>query len=224
MPGARPEAILFDLDGTLADTAPDLGATANLLREECGLAPLPLDQLRPHTSSGVRGMLRVAFGIGTEHTHYAGLAERFLDRYADRLCIDTRLYEGIPELLSTLDAYSIEWGVVTNKRQRFTHPLIEALGLAQRTRCVISGDSAERPKPAPDPLLLACRVLSVRPDRCVYVGDDLRDIVAGKAAGMGTVAAAYGYLGVDTPITRWEADAIIETPGELLGVIGIRAW
>lgn len=214
-----PEAILFDLDGTLADTAPDLGHVANLLRTEEGLAPLQLDELRPHTSSGVRGMLHAAFGLSPHEPAYAGLSERFLDHYEQHLCIDTYLFAGIDELLATLDARAIKWGVVTNKRSRYTAPLIEALGLARRAACVISGDSTPRAKPAPDPLLRACELAGVRPEQCVYVGDDLRDIQAGKAARMKTVAAAYGYLGIETPIEHWNADAIIQSPGELLALV-----
>lgn len=214
-----PDAILFDLDGTLADTAPDLGHVANLLRVEEGLEPMHLDKLRPHTSSGVRGLLHAAFGLSPHEPAYADLSERFLDHYEQHLCIDTYLFAGMDELLATLDARAIKWGIVTNKRSRYTNPLIEALGLARRAACVISGDSTPRPKPAPDPLLHACVLVDVRPEQCIYVGDDLRDIQAGKAARMKTVAAAYGYLGIETPIEHWNADAIIHSPAELLAVV-----
>lgn len=218
------KSVLFDLDGTLADTAPDLGAATNALRAQLGLEPLALEILRPFTSSGVRGMLGAGLGIHAEHADYAAMAERFLEFYAENLCVHTRLYDGIDGLLDALDTAGIDWGIVTNKRSRFTDPLISALDLAHRACCVISGDSAPRPKPAPDPLLLACERAGLEPHTCVYVGDDLRDIQAGHAAGMRTVAAAYGYLGDDEPIERWNADAIIHSPGELLPLVGIRRW
>lgn len=221
---ATPEAVLFDLDGTLADTAPDLGEAANRLRQRYELAPLPLTVLRPHTSRGVRGMLKTAFDIAQDDPRYASLANEFLDLYAERLCHHTILFDGMDRLLGTLERTSIKWGIVTNKRMRYTDPLIAALSLHERACCVISGDSAARPKPAPDPLLLACERASLTPARCIYVGDDLRDIEAGRAAGMTTVAAAYGYLGNDTPIERWQADAIIYSPAELLPLVGLSAW
>lgn len=221
---ATPDAVLFDLDGTLADTAPDLGEAANRLRQRYELLPLPLTTLRPHTSHGVRGMLETAFGVGQDDPRYASLAEQFLELYADRLCHHTTLFDGMDELLGALERASIKWGIVTNKRMRYTDPLIAALSLDRRACCVISGDSAARPKPAPDPLLLACKQASLAPSRCVYVGDDLRDIEAGRAAGMTTVAAAYGYLGNDTPVEHWQADAIIHSPKELLRLMGLTAW
>lgn len=215
------EAVLFDLDGTLADTAPDLGAAANRLRIEAGLAPLPLTTLRPHTSSGVRGMLWCAFGITPEHRDYAALSERFLAHYADNICVATRLFDDMHALLDALDTAAIRWGIVTNKRKRYTDALIAALDLQHRACCVISGDSAARPKPAPDPLLLACAQTGLTAARCVYVGDDLRDIQAGRSAGMTTVAAAYGYLGEGAPVTEWQADHIIQSPTELMRVLGL---
>lgn len=216
---ARPEAILFDLDGTLADTALDLGRVANMLRFEEGLEPLAMQVLRPHTSSGVRGMLHAAFGLMPGDAPYAALSERFLSHYEHHLCVETRLFDQMPEVLDALDNQDIKWGIVTNKRSRYTHPLIAALGLAKRAACVISGDSTPHPKPAPGSLLHACALAGVRPEQCIYVGDDLRDIQAGRAACMKTVAAAYGYLGLDTPIERWNADAIIQSPDELLKLL-----
>lgn len=221
---AKPDAVLFDLDGTLADTAPDLGEAANRLRQRHDLAPLPLTSLRPYTSHGVRGMLQAAFDLGPDDPRYTSLAEQFLELYAERLCHQTTLFDGMEELLRTLEHASIKWGIVTNKRMRYTDPLIAALSLHERACCVISGDSAARPKPAPDPLLLACERASLTPARCIYVGDDLRDIEAGRAAGMATVAAAYGYLGDGPAIEHWQADAIIRSPTELLQLMGITAW
>jgi N-acetyl-D-muramate 6-phosphate phosphatase len=217
------DGILFDLDGTLADTAPDLAAAVNRLRLDHGREALPLTQLRPHVSSGARGMLRAAFGMTPEDAAYAEMNERFLRYYAENLCVHTRLFDGMHALLEGLEAEAIPWGIVTNKQSRFTTPLIAALRLHERACCVISGDSAARPKPAPDPLLLGCHQAGLNPQRCLYVGDDQRDIVAGRAAGMRTVAAAYGYLGVEDPIDLWDADAVINAPEELAALIGLKA-
>lgn len=216
-----PEAVLFDLDGTLADTAPDLGAVANQLRIEAGLAPLPLIALRPHASSGVRGMLGLAFGLQPGDPDYDRYSERFLAHYEKRLCVDTRLFDEVLDLLDALEERGIKWGIVTNKRSRYTNPLVSELGLADRAACIVSGDSTPNPKPAPDALHLACEISSVRPARCIYVGDDLRDIVAGRSAGMRTVAAAYGYLGQSVAVNDWNADAIINRPAELLGLLAV---
>jgi phosphoglycolate phosphatase len=210
------EAVLFDLDGTLADTARDLGAALNRLRSEVGLADLPFERLRPVASNGVRGLLQAGLGLCPEHADYAGFAQRFLDHYMAALCVDTVLFDGIPELLDDLEASGIAWGIVTNKQQRFTLPLVDMLGLGQRAGCIVSGDSAPRAKPHPEPLLLASEQLKVDPQRCIYVGDDIRDVQAGRSAGMYTVAAGYGYLGCGEPISAWGADRIIEHPGDLL--------
>lgn len=214
------EAVLFDLDGTLADTAPDLGGALNRLLSEEDRPPLPLQQLRPHVSGGARGLIQAGFNIVPGDPAYASLVRRFLDLYQNDLCTDTTLFPGMAELLETLEERGIKWGVVTNKQQRFTLPLVEKLGLRHRAACIVSGDSAPRAKPHPDPLLLACAAIHVAPHRGIYVGDDLRDIVAGRAAGMRTVTAAYGYLGVDEPFENWEADAVIDDPSEILGLLG----
>ena len=216
------EAVLFDLDGTLADTAPDLGWAANALREAEGLAPLPLATLRPWTSQGVRGLLDIAFGIAPGQTGYDDLAQRFLALYADRLCVDTVLFDGVVQLLDELEALGLAWGVVTNKRRRFTDPLVAQLGLTPRTPCVVSGDTTAEAKPSPLPILHACQLLGCRPERTLYVGDDRRDIVAGNAAGCRTVAAAYGYLGDSGPPAGWGADWLIDRPTELLARLDTR--
>jgi N-acetyl-D-muramate 6-phosphate phosphatase len=209
------EAVLFDLDGTLADTAPDLsGATNRLLREQ-GLQPQDLATLRPYTSSGVRGLLHAAFGIDNTDPAYDRLAERFLELYAERLCQDTVLFDGIPELIDRLEAMRIGWGIVTNKRMRFTDPLVELLALSPRTQCVVSGDTTSEAKPSPLPILHACSLLGCPPQRAIYVGDDRRDIQAGQAAGCMTVAVSYGYLGHSGPLESWGADLIIDHPTEL---------
>lgn len=216
------EAVLFDLDGTLADTAPDLAGTLNRLQAEHGMALTPFATLRPQVSHGVRGMLGVGFGLTPDAPTYPALAQRFLGLYADALCIHTCLFPGMSELLDSLAQRGIAWGVVTNKAERFARPIVEALGLADRCACVVGGDTAIRPKPFPDPLLHACKVAGIEPTRCIYVGDDIRDIAAGRAAGMRTLAAAYGYLGNTEPIETWAADAIIEHPLEILSYIETR--
>jgi phosphoglycolate phosphatase len=218
MPAVTFDAVLFDLDGTLADTAPDLGAALNRLRDDEGLPPLPLETLRPHTSSGTRGMLRAGFGLTPANDGYAAMAARFLCHYERTLCVGTRLFPQLEPVLAKLEQRGIAWGVVTNKPQRFTEPLIDALGLTARCACIISGDSAPNPKPAPDTLLLASRRLDIAPTAIAYVGDDLRDVQAGQAAGMFTVAAGWGYLGVDAHIDTWGADRIAPAPTDLMTI------
>lgn len=213
------KAIFFDLDGTLADTAPDLIGTLHRLQAEHDRRATPFEQLRPMVSNGVRGLLGVGFGLTPDMADYPPMAKRFLDLYADALCIETRLFAGMAELLDALDAKGIAWGVVTNKAERFARPIIETLGLAGRSRCIVGGDTAARAKPHPDPLLHACQVSGTNPLDCFYVGDDIRDITAGRAAGMQTVAAAYGYLGNGVAIQAWEADVIIQHPLEILELL-----
>jgi phosphoglycolate phosphatase len=213
------EAVFFDLDGTLADTAPDLGGALNQLLAEHGRPALELASFRPHVSAGTRGMLWVGFGLAPGDPGYAELQTRFLDHYSARLCQGTRLFEGMAELLDQLERQGIAWGIVTNKPQRFTLPLVAALGLQERAAAVVSGDSTPRPKPAPDALLLACSLAGVSPGGTLYVGDDLRDIAAARAAGMGAIAAAYGYLGDGPVIADWGADQVIQAPMELLDLL-----
>lgn len=209
-------AVLFDLDGTLADTAPDLGLALNLLRAERDLPPVPLEQTRALTSSGARGLIKAGFGHTPEHPDYPVLRDRFLELYADNVCVDTRLFDGMDALLDALEQRSLVWGVVTNKAMRFTDPLIAALGLSARAACIVSGDTTPRSKPAPDPLLHAARLIGLAPADCLYIGDDLRDIQAARAAGMGALAAAYGYLGDESDPAAWGADGIIHAPAEVL--------
>lgn len=213
------DAVLFDLDGTLADTAADLGAVLNRLRSEAGQAPLPAATIRPHVSKGVRGLLGIGFALEPGDDGYAELHQRFLAYYGDSLCVATSLFEGVPGLLASLEAEGIKWGVVTNKTSRYTLPVMEALGLGRRAACIVSGDSSPRPKPAADPLLLASTLAGALPARCLYVGDDLRDMQAARAAGMGAIAAAWGYLGDGLPLDAWGADAIIQSPGDLTGLL-----
>lgn len=212
-------AVFFDLDGTLADTAPDLGGALNELLAEVGRPPLDMATLRPYVSAGTRGMLGIGFGLKPDDAEYPELARRFLELYSARLCVGTRLFDGMPQLLDELDRRSIRWGIVTNKPARFTEPLMECLGLARRCSAIISGDSAPKPKPAPDTILLACEKSGVSPRLTFYLGDDLRDIQAAHAAGTRAIAAAWGYLGDGLPITEWNADATIATPLDLLDLL-----
>jgi phosphoglycolate phosphatase len=213
------EAVFFDLDGTLADTAPDLGAALNRLLEEEGLPSLPVMELRPYVSAGSRGLLKAGFGLTPEDERYPAMQSRFLDHYAQALCVDTTLFPGMEELLDALDQRQIRWGVVTNKPHRFSMPLMENLGLSQRASVVVSGDTTAHAKPHPEPLLEAARQLGLAPQNCLYVGDDERDVVAGRAATMGTVAATYGYLGQKTDVSSWGAHALINSPAELLQLL-----
>ncbi|MBP0597552.1 HAD-IA family hydrolase [Herbaspirillum sp. LeCh32-8] len=212
-----PRAILFDLDGTLADTAPDLAAAANFLREQGGLAPAPYDILRPVASAGARGLIGAALDIHPGDERYEALKVRFLDRYEANMTAHSRLFDSVPELLAQLEARGIAWGIVTNKASRFTDKLAPQIGLGHAA-CIVSGDTTPHPKPHPAPLLEAARRLGIAPADCWYVGDDLRDIQAGRAADMPTVAAAWGYCGHSAP-TTWEADALAHDPMQLLQLL-----
>jgi phosphoglycolate phosphatase len=215
----RSRAVLFDLDGTLADTAADLGHVLNLQRMARGLAALPLERVRPVVSQGARGLLRVGFGLTPEQEGYPAMRDEFLELYAANLVRHTRLFDGMGEVLGALETRGLAWGVVTNKLARFTHPLLAALGIADRAGCVISGDTCSRAKPHPDPLLEAARRLGVEAAACVYVGDDERDVQASRAAGMVSVVALYGYLGENTDPLAWRADATIQRPADVLEIV-----
>lgn len=212
----RPGAVLFDLDGTLADTAPDLGAALNRLRTARGLAELPLASVRPYASMGARGLLRAGFGLAIEDPAYPGMLEAFLEHYAERLCVHTRLFPGIEALLGVLEARSLPWGIVTNKAARFTAPLAAALGLADRAACIVSGDTTAHAKPHPEPLLHAARALGVAPEHCHYVGDDLRDVQAARSAAMTPIAVQWGYHHPDHGAPETWGAAVITHPAELL--------
>ncbi|MGE5087879.1 MAG: HAD-IA family hydrolase [Candidatus Levyibacteriota bacterium] len=209
-------AVLFDLDGTLADTAGDLAFAVNRIREDRGLDPVPVAALRPHASAGARGLLGAGMGITPEHADYAQLRDEFLANYAVGLAMTTRLFDGVAALLQEIDARMLRWGIVTNKAARFTQPVVEALGLDARAGAIVSGDTTAHPKPHPEPLLHAARLLGVDAAQCVYVGDDLRDVVAGNAAGMSTIVAEYGYLGDGGSADLWPATGWIAEPLALL--------
>ena len=211
------DAVLFDLDGTLADTAPDLGAALNRVRRARGLDPIALDALRSSSSHGARGLLRVGMGVVPEHPDYRGLRDAFLAHYEAALCVDTKLFADVDVLLDAIEARSLKWGIVTNKAARYTTPLIERLGLHKRAVAVVCGDTTPFPKPHPAPLLAAADILGVLPARCVYVGDAERDVTAGIAAGMRTIVARYGYIEAHEAPETWPADGGIDHPTALLG-------
>jgi phosphoglycolate phosphatase len=218
---SRVHAVLFDLDGTLIDSAPDLGGAGNDLRERRGLPALPLAAFRPMTGAGARGMLGVALQITPEHPDFSALKDEYLAIYEARMTRLTRLFDDMAPVLDALDTARMPWGIVTNKHSRFAAPVVEATGLQQRSRALVCGDTTAHAKPHPEPLLEATRRMGVDPARCLYVGDDLRDVQAGRAAGMGTVAVAWGYLGQGEPIDTWGADHQINLPAELLKLPGM---
>ncbi|QMV74468.1 phosphoglycolate phosphatase [Comamonas piscis] len=209
-------AILFDLDGTLIDSAPDLGAAADQMRVARGMPSLPMADYRPFAGSGARGMLRVAFGMQPEDAEFPAMREEFFQNYERRMTQDTTVFDGVADMLRCIVAQQLQWGVVTNKSKRFTEPLSRQMALFSSAGAVVSGDTTPHAKPHPEPLFEAARRIGVEPQHCVYVGDDERDIIAGKAAGMHTVAAVYGYLGEKQSVAHWEADDVINSPHELL--------
>jgi phosphoglycolate phosphatase len=212
-------AVLFDLDGTFADTAPDLGRAVNQMRTARGMKPVALSETRRVTSLGARGLLSVGFGMSPDHPDYAVMRDEFLQIYENNLCCDTRLFPGIAELVDRLEADGLRWGIVTNKAERFALPLMQQLGYSARAGCIIGGDTTGQMKPHPAPLLAAARILELPPSSCLYVGDDERDIVAGKAAGMKTVAVRFGYLNGSNP-DAWGAAAVVDRADEILLLIG----
>lgn len=217
MPLTVPRAILFDLDGTLADTAPDLAGAINKVRTDRGLESTPYELLRPVASAGARGLIGAAFSLKPEDQGYDELRIAFLANYEAAIAVHSRLFDGISTLLKGLQERDLSWGIVTNKAARFTDRLVPLIGL-QDAGCVVSGDTTPHSKPHPAPLLEAASRLALAPRECWYVGDDLRDVQAGKAAGMITIAAGWGYCGNIEPAS-WNADALISTPLELLELI-----
>ncbi len=214
---AHPRAVLFDLDGTLADTAPDLAAAVNRLRTDRGMEPTPYAVLRPTASAGARGMIGAAFGLTPADDGYEALRLEWFDNYQAAMAVHSTLFGGVPELLNGLEQSGVAWGIVTNKPARFTDPLIPQIGLAH-AGCVVSGDTTGHAKPHPAPLLEGARRLGIAPEQCWYVGDDLRDIEAGRAAGMVTIACAWGYCGAIEP-ANWGADYLLASPEELLALV-----
>ena len=210
------QTVLFDLDGTLVDSAPDLAGAANELRQEHGHPALPYESLRPMVGAGARGMVGLAFGVKPGDTGYEDLKARFLALYSQRLLRSTTVFEGVWPLLDRLEQHGLGWGIVTNKAYHLALAVSEGVGLHPRAGVLIGGDSTPFAKPHPEPLLEACRRLQADPATCAYVGDDLRDIQAGRAAGMVTLAAGWGYLGHGEPIHEWGADSLLEQPQGLL--------
>lgn len=210
------DAVLFDLDGTLADTAPDLAAALNRVRVARGLSPVPASLLRSFSSHGARGMIGAGMGIVPEHPDYRDLRDAFLAQYEAGLCVDSALFADVNALLDAIEARSLRWGIVTNKATRYTTPLLEWLGLGARAGAIICGDTTPFTKPHPAPLLAGAERLGVAPARCVYVGDAERDIAAGVAAGMHTIVARYGYIDAGEFPETWPADGLIDDPRGLL--------
>ena len=211
--------VFFDLDGTLADTAPDLVAATNQLLIARNLAPKPYELLRPHASAGARGLLHGAFGITQEHPDFIDLRDEFYLNYEKALLVHSKLFDGMDDLLKAMEEANLPWGIVTNKSERFTNPLTNLMGLRERAVSTVSGDTTPHAKPHPEPILHAARIANIDPTKSIYVGDDIRDVIAGKAAGMLTVAAAYGYCGCKEPPEVWGADYLIYHPLDLLEII-----
>ena len=212
-------AILFDLDGTLIDSAPDLGAAVDQMRVMRGMPSLPLDSYRPMAGAGARGMLGVAFGISPEHPDFVSLREEFFANYESCMTQRTIAFDGVAEMISQIQERKLQWGVVTNKAARFAEPLTRQMGLFESAGAIVCGDTTPYSKPHPEPLYEAARRLAVQPAHCLYVGDDERDMVAGLAAGMGSIAASYGYLGKSVDTRAWGAHAEIKSPMELLQLL-----
>lgn len=213
------QLVLLDLDGTLADTAPDLAAAVNRMRIARRMEPLPIAELRPFVSHGARGMVGRAFNVTPDDARYNELRLEFLLEYETALCVDSVLFPGMNDTLLRLEERGIKWGIVTNKLARFTLPLVQALNLSERAACVVSGDTTKFSKPHPAPLLYALATAAVDASLTIYVGDDQRDIDAGHAAGVRTVVASYGYLGNGVPYQQWGADAVIDSPPEILRLL-----
>jgi phosphoglycolate phosphatase len=213
-------AVLFDLDGTLIDSAPDLGAAADKMRIDRGLSSLPYALYRPLAGAGARGMLKIAFDMTPDHADFMAMREEFFANYEAAMTVKTYVFDGVQDLIAGLQNRGLPWGVVTNKMARFTDPLTQAMSLFASAAAIVSGDTTPHPKPHPEPMFEAARRLGLPPELCLYVGDDERDIVAGRAAGMRTVAANYGYLGEKSDISSWGADLKIDSPLQLLQLLG----
>lgn len=214
-------AVLFDLDGTLLDSAPDLGFAANQLRLVRGMEALSQSHYRPFVGTGARGMLRIALGVTTEAEDFEALKEEFFVAYERCMGRHSRLFAGVPELLNALQERGIAWGVVTNKSERFALPIVQGLAELSAAHTVVCGDTTAHSKPHPAPLIEAAKRIHIQTERCIYVGDDERDMVAAHAAGMKSVAAAYGYLGGVESVDVWKPHAIIKSPSELTQLLGL---
>lgn len=216
-------AVLFDLDGTFADTAPDLAFALNETLRRFGSAELPYGRIRPHVSHGATALIRLGFDLEPGSEPFEERRQVLLQVYRDNLCRETRPFDGILTLLDAIERRALSWGIVTNKPSWLTDPLMAQLGLATRAGCIVSGDTTPNRKPHPEPILHACKQLGVTPGQCVYVGDAERDVEAGRRAGAATLAAAFGYLQSQEDPATWGADGLIAGPLELLDWLGIAA-
>lgn len=215
------KAVLFDLDGTILDSYPDLGAAANAVLMGEGGKAIPLDRYRCAAGAGARGLLNVALGVTPNDEDFERLKELFFRQYENNICQYTSIFPGIEELIAYLQSKKILWGIVTNKSARFTRPLIDKFPLFASASAVISGDTTAYSKPHPEPIYEALRRMNIKASECVYVGDDERDIAAGIAAGTATVAVTYGYLGIGADVNLWGAGAIIDHPMGLVDLMGL---
>lgn len=215
-PATRVRTVLFDLDGTLADTAPDLAYALNTLLQEQGKATLPLKIIRPAASHGGIALIKLGFGLSPDDPEFNHLRQRFLDIYQQNIVRETRIFDGMNAILDELENRQLNWGVVTNKPGFLTEPLMDQLAMTERAVCIISGDSTPNRKPHPEPLLYACTQAGSKPPQCLYVGDAERDIVAGHNAGMQTLVALYGYIAEDDDPATWGADGMIKHPKDIL--------
>jgi phosphoglycolate phosphatase len=213
------EAVFFDLDGTFADTAPDLGAALNHVRALHHLPPLPIETTRLQASHGSAGLLKLGFNVEPDSAEFPALRDAFLAYYSANICVHTTLFPGMAELINTLEQRGLPWGIVTNKPHRFTMPLMHALGYDKRAVCLVSGDTCAHAKPHPEPLLYAAKMAGVAPQNCLYLGDDKRDIDAGRAAGMKTLIALFGYIDPRADLNTWQATASIKSPLDLIQYI-----
>lgn len=209
------DALLFDLDGTLLDTARDLVDSANVLLINAGREPMPMATLRPWASQGGLLIVSIAFDIAPESEQAQQLHQQFLEQYASRISRNTVLFDGMQKVLEKIECSGKPWGVVTNKPAYLTKPLLTQLGLDKRAACIVNGDTVNHPKPSPEPMLHACKLLQVAPNRAAVVGDDRRDIESGKAAGLFTFAAGWGYIRATDAPTNWGADVVLQRPEQL---------
>lgn len=210
------KTVLFDLDGTLADTAPDLAFALNQVLIEHGKAPLPFETIRPHVSHGGPALTKLGFGITAGHPDFEPRRQRLLEIYRDNIARETTLFPGMGELLNHIEENNMNWGVITNKPGWLTEPLMDALELTQRAACIVSGDTCDNRKPHPEPILHGCQLAGSEAQHCIYIGDAQRDIESGRRAGMRTIVALFGYIGEDEAPQQWQADVMLETPQAII--------
>lgn len=210
------KTVLFDLDGTLADTAPDLAFALNQVLIEHGKKPLPFDIIRPYVSHGGPALIQLGFHISAEHPDFEPCRQRLLEIYRANIARETTLFPGMHELLNHIEQNNMNWGVVTNKPGRLTEPLMDALELTQRAACIVSGDTCNNRKPHPEPILHGCKLAGSEAQHCIFIGDAERDIESGRRAGMKTILAMFGYIGDDDAPHQWQADVMLDTPQAII--------